>query len=181
MQTPVHVAASSLWRDFRKTPEANHEHEHGNCMSNRPLRHNVVSPGYLKRSSKAFRAEVGAGERVSRSTRAVGLNSSHELRASFGETRALIDCRHSKRAPGSNDSHWTHDRRSTPQRLHWLSKATSAPTVFPHRVQRITWVNPGILVTRKSRGSLGPRSSFGFSGFGPRGSRGSSLYPRLRI
>ena len=45
---------------------------------------------HLNRSSKAFRALVGATDLVSRSTVVRGSNSVHVLRASFGETRTLI-------------------------------------------------------------------------------------------
>src|SRR5262245_33284418 len=74
---------------------------------------------YLKRSSNAFRALFGAGpedpvfrgacECVSRSTVTRGENSSHEFRASFGDTRAVIGWAHSKRRPASNDSHCAHE------------------------------------------------------------------------
>jgi hypothetical protein len=51
--------------------------------------------------------------------------------------------------------------------LQRLSNATSVDTVLPQRVQRITWVNPGMLGVRNSRG-VG--SGFGLGCF----SRGSS-------
>ena len=113
----------------------------------------------LNRSSNAFRASVGAVEPVSRSTRTVGWKRSQVLRTSLGDTRAAIFCRHSKRAPLSNDSQWMQAHRSTPQRPHRESCATVALMTLPQRVQRIVCLNPGMFGARNSRGVGSP---FGF-------------------
>jgi hypothetical protein len=80
----------------------------------------------LNRSSKARRALLlglvepllAGGVPVCRSTVVRGVNSVHRLRSSFGATRAgsLSCCVHSQRTLVSNDAHWMHACRSTPQR-----------------------------------------------------------------
>ena len=60
---------------------------------------------YLNRSSKALRADVGAVERVSRSTVTLGENEAQVLRVSFGVMRAGMGWVHSKRWAASNDEH----------------------------------------------------------------------------
>ena len=60
---------------------------------------------YLKRSSKAWRALVGPGVPVCRSTVVRGAKNAHSFLMSLGVTRTEIVCAHSKRALVSKDTH----------------------------------------------------------------------------
>ena len=60
------------------------------------------------------------------------------MATSFGETRAVIGCVHSKRAPGSKWTHCTHARRSCAHFGHLLRDMICASTNVPQRAQRPT-------------------------------------------
>src|SRR5438128_1531638 len=104
------------------------------------------SPPYLNRSSNAFRASLGRGVVVSRSTVVRGEYSVHVLRSFFGDTRAVsVGSMHSKRLPGSKEAHCAQACRSAPHLPHRLSKPTSVSAITdPQCVQRTTSRNPGI-------------------------------------
>jgi len=57
-----------------------------------------------------------------------GLKLEQLFLAFFGLMRTGTGSMHSNLLPGSNDTHWAHERRSTPQRRHLLSAATSLDT-----------------------------------------------------
>jgi hypothetical protein len=92
----------------------------------------------LKRSSNAFRELSTLGVVVSRSTVVRGPKCVQELRTFFGDTRAGTGSMHSKRLPGSKDTHCAHVRRSTAHRGHLVSVEISAPITYPHCAQRTT-------------------------------------------
>ena len=75
---------------------------------------------------------------VSRSHDVRGVKKAHSLATSFGDTRATRFCVHSKRAPGSKLTHWTHEWSSRPHFEHVLRDSTCASTSEPHRAQRAT-------------------------------------------
>src|SRR5262249_55774359 len=106
----------------------------------------LPSPAFnqnLNRSSNAFLALFVAGlccagVLVCRSTVVRGANSAHVFFSSFGATRTVSGCVHSKRALVSNDTHWMQLCRSTPQREHLPPASTGSASRFPQREQRNT-------------------------------------------
>ena len=93
---------------------------------------------YLNRSSKALRADVGAVERVSRSTVTLGENQAQALRASFGVIRAGMGWVHSKRWAASNDEHCAQECRSAPHREQRESTAMASGMRFAQRAHFVT-------------------------------------------
>ena len=73
------------------------------------------------------------------------VKNGHSLATSFGETRAVMVCVHSKRAPGSKCTHCAHERRSWPHLVHLLREKICESTSVPQREQRATSRNPGML------------------------------------
>src|SRR5438093_13102565 len=119
---------------------------------------------YLNRSSNAFFALLDneepeeppdEGVLVCRSTVVRAVKSSHELRSSFGTTRAGMRacCVHSQRTLVSNETHWMQACTSTPQREQRSSRPTGSDSRFPQRVHR----NTSRAAMRL--GVFGPRSS----------------------
>ena len=108
-------------------------------MTNRPC--------YLKRSSNALRALVGAADFVSRSTVVRGSNNSQEFLASFGEIRTGTGFWHSNAALVSKYVQCAQLWRSAPQRPHRASGLHTDAVVssFPHRAHRTASRKPGML------------------------------------